>query len=61
MTTETKPKESTYTKEDILQSKYQDYNKDVISIVLEDNKEYNIKEIDRLYNQFMKKEIKEDK
>ena len=51
-------KEFKYLKEDILASKNLAYNKDVLSVVLEDGKYYTLKEIEKAYEGFMKKEVK---
>jgi len=53
---ETKPKttEALYTKEQILSSKKYSRRKDVLNVVLKDNRQYTLKEVDGLIDNFMK-------
>lgn len=52
-------KESRFLKEDIIKSeRFNNKNKDVLFVILEKEKEYSIKEVEKLYNDFMKKEVK---
>ena len=52
-------KESKYTKDDILKAKrFKDRNKDVLFIILEEEKEYTLKEVEDLYKEFMTREVK---
>lgn len=51
-------KTSTYNKEQLLQSaKYRD-SRDLLSAILEDGKRYSIKEVDKMIQDFGKKEVK---
>ena len=47
-----------YLKEDLLLSKTLGLNRDVLMVVLEDEKSYTKKEAEKLYNAFLKKEVK---
>lgn len=46
-----------YTKNTILNSNL-DYNKDLLSVLLEDNKEYSKEDIDKIVSSFNKKAVK---
>ena len=50
--------ESTYSKEQVLKSKKYKNRKDVLNVVLKDDKVYTLKEVDKLIDGFMKKEVK---
>lgn len=51
--------ESKYKKDDILKAKkFKDRNKDVLFIILEEEKEYTLKEVEDLYKEFMTREVK---
>ena len=58
----TKSKESTnevaFTKAQLLKSKKYIHQTDVLSVILEDGKNYTIKEVEKLVDGFMKKEVK---
>lgn len=47
--------EARYTKEDIKNAISLDYNVDVLDVVLEDGEAYTLKEVDKLYKDFIKK------
>lgn len=57
-----KSKESTnevsFAKSQILKSKKYIHQTDVLNVILEDGKNYTIKEVDKLIENFMKKEVK---
>lgn len=56
---EKKPVESTYTREQVLQSaKYRQY-RDIAGVVLEDGKPYTATEIQQKIDEFLKKPVKE--
>lgn len=46
-----------YSKDDILNSKTLDLNKDVLFVILEDDKEYSIDDVKKLVDEFYKKEV----
>lgn len=58
----TKSKESTnevaFTKAQLLKSKKYIHQTDVINVILEEDKNYTIKEVEKLIDGFMKKEVK---
>ncbi len=58
----TKSKESTnevgFTKSQLLKSKKYIHQTDVLNVILEDDKNYTIKEVEKLIDGFMKKEVK---
>lgn len=47
-----------FTKTQILLARKYRHQKDVVNVVLEDGQLYSLKEVDRLINRFMKKEVK---
>lgn len=47
-----------YCKESILKSKKFIRQRDVLSVVLKDDEEYTIEEVNELYQEFVKKEVK---
>ena len=47
-----------FTKEQILNAKKLDYSKDVLQVVLEENKLYSKKELDKIVQDFLKREVK---
>lgn len=49
-----KTTEALYTKEQILSSKKYSRRKDVLNVVLKDNRQYTLKEVDGLIDNFMK-------
>lgn len=53
-----KEEEARYTKEDIKKAISLDYNVDVLDVVLDDNGLYTLKEVEKLYNDFIKKGVK---
>lgn len=55
---ETKIKESTYSKEQILKAKKYVARKDILNVLLTNDKTYTLKEVDKLIENFMKKEVK---
>lgn len=58
----TKSKESTnevsFTKSQLLKSKKYIHQTDVLNVILEEDKNYTIKEVEKLIDGFMKKEVK---
>lgn len=50
--------ETKYSKEQILKSKRYAHRKDLLNISLEEDKEYSFKEIDKIIEDFMNKEVK---
>lgn len=50
--------ETKYTKKQIINSKTLNYNKDVLEILLGDEILYTKKEVEKIYNDFLKKEVK---
>ena len=50
--------EARYTKEDIKRAISLDYNVDVLDVVLDDNGLYTLKEVEKLYNDFIKMGVK---
>ncbi len=58
----TKSKESTnevsFTKSQLLKSKKYVHQTDVLNVILEEDKNYTIKEVEKLIDGFMKKEVK---
>lgn len=53
-----KEKEKRYTKEDIKKAIVFDYNVDVLDVVLNVDELYTLKEVEKLYNDFIKKGVK---
>lgn len=51
-------KEVTFTKQQIINSKKYLDRKDVLNVLLKDDTSYTFKEVDKLINDFMKKEVK---
>ena len=51
-------KETTFTKQQIINSKKYLDRKDVLNVLLKDDKSYTIKEVNKLINDFMKKEVR---
>ena len=47
-----------HTKEDIKKAIVFDYNVDVLDVVLNDDELYTLKEVEKLYNDFIKKGVK---
>lgn len=47
-----------YTKADIKRAIMLDYNVDVLDVVLDDDGLYTLKEVEKLYNDFVKKGVK---
>lgn len=47
-----------FTKEQILNAKKLDYSKDVLQVVLEEDKLYSKKELDKIVQDFLKREVK---
>lgn len=50
--------EEKYTKDAILRAEKLSWNKDVLSILLEDEKEYTLSEVEKIVNDFNTKEVK---
>lgn len=50
--------EEKYTKDAILRAKKLSWNKDVLNILLEDDKEYTLSEVEKIVNDFNTKEVK---
>lgn len=50
--------EARYTKEDIKKSITLDYSVDVLDVVLENGKAYTLKEVEKLYKDFIKRGVK---
>lgn len=53
-----KEEEARYTKEDIKRAISLDYNVDVLDVVLENRKAYTLKEVEKLYKDFIKRGVK---
>lgn len=51
-------KETTFTKQQIINSKKYLDRKDVLNVLLKDDTSYTFKEVDKLIDSFMKKEVK---
>ena len=51
-------KETAFTKQQIINSKKYLDRKDVLNVLLKDDTSYTFKEVDKLINDFMKKEVK---
>lgn len=49
---------TTFTKEQILKSKKYATRRDLVNVLLEDGKNYSLKEVDKLIDSFMKREVK---
>lgn len=47
-----------FSKAAILAAKSNEYRRDALGAILEDNKEYSVAEVDDLYNNFMKGQVK---
>lgn len=47
-----------HTKDDIKRAVMLDYNVDVLDVVLDDDGLYTLKEVEKLYNDFIKKGVK---
>lgn len=47
-----------YTKDAILRAEKLSWNKDVLNILLEDDKEYTLSEVEKIVNDFNTKEVK---
>lgn len=47
-----------FTKEQIVSSKRYGHKRDLVSVLLEEGKTYTLKEVDKLIESFMKKEVK---
>lgn len=47
-----------HTKADIKKAVILDYNVDVLDVVLDDDRLYTLKEVEKLYNDFVKKGVK---
>lgn len=54
----TAEKETAFTKQQIINSKKYLDRKDVLNVLLKDDKSYTIKEVNKLINDFMKKEVR---
>ncbi|MDU5417023.1 hypothetical protein [Peptoniphilus harei] len=50
--------EEKYTKDAILRAEKLSWNKDVLSILLEDEKEYTLSEVEKIVNDFNTREVK---
>ena len=50
--------EEKYTKDAILRAEKLSWNKDVLNILLEDNKEYTLSEVEKIVNDFNTREVK---
>lgn len=50
--------EEKYTKDAILRTEKLSWNKDVLSILLEDEKEYTLSEVEKIVNDFNTREVK---
>lgn len=55
---ETKSREATFSKVQLLKSKKYFGKADLLNVLLEQEKNYTIKEVDKLIDGFMKKEVK---
>lgn len=51
-------KENIFTKKQLILSKKYGDRKDLLNVILEDNKSYSIKEVDKLIDNFMKAKVK---
>lgn len=51
-------KENIFTKKQLILSKKYSDRKDLLNVLLEDNKSYSIKEVDKLIDNFMKAKVK---
>ncbi|MDY3922747.1 MAG: hypothetical protein SOZ22_00155 [Ezakiella sp.] len=47
-----------FTKEDIKKAISLDYNVDVLDVILDDNEVYSLKEVNKLYKDFIKKGVR---
>jgi len=56
--TEKKSKDATFSKEQILSSKNFRDRKDLLNVLLKDDKEYSIKEVEQQIDGFMKRKVK---
>lgn len=54
----TKQKEPVFTKSQLIKSKRYADRTDILNVILEDGKNYTIKEVEKLIDGFMKKEVK---
>ena len=52
------PKEMEYTKMNLLSSKRYSHNRDILNVILNDDKTYNLNEVDKLIEDFYKKKFK---
>ena len=52
------PKEIEYTKMNLLSSKRYSHNRDILNVILNDDKTYNLNEVDKLIEDFYKKKFK---
>lgn len=52
------PKEVEYTKMNLLSSKRYSHNRDILNVILNDDKTYNLNEVDKLIEDFYKKKFK---
>lgn len=50
--------ENKFTKEQLLNSKKYKYNKDALSVLLEEDRSYSIQEVEKLLTDFMKGKVK---
>ncbi|SES68605.1 hypothetical protein [[Clostridium] polysaccharolyticum] len=53
-----KSKETKFTKEQILNSKRYESKKDLVNAVLDDNGSFSLSEVEKLINDYLKKEVK---
>ena len=52
------PKGVEYTKMNLLSSKRYSHNRDILNVILNDDKTYNLNEVDKLIEDFYKKKFK---
>ena len=52
------PEEVEYTKMNLLSSKRYSHNRDILNVILNDDKTYNLNEVDKLIEDFYKKKFK---
>ncbi len=50
--------EASFTKSQIIKSKKYVHQTDLLNVILEDGKKYTIKQVEKLVDEFMKKEVK---
>lgn len=58
MATEKKSKDVTFSKEQILSSANYRDRRDLLNVLLKDDKEYSLKEVDQQIDSFMKRKVK---